>query len=67
MCAAFLGAELALPPDHIEDHAAYIADWLQVLKDNPGAFLTAAGKAQLAADYLLRLMGETHALRPPCA
>jgi len=58
LCAAFVGAELGLPPDHIEDHAAYIASWLEVLKQNPGAFLTAAGKAQLAADYLLRLMSE---------
>jgi antirestriction protein ArdC len=50
-----------LPADHIEDHAAYIGEWIGVLKDNPNAFLTAAGKAQIAADYLLRLMGEAPA------
>jgi antirestriction protein ArdC len=65
MCAAFVGAELGLPPDHIENHAAYVASWLAVLKQNPGAFLTAAGKAQLAADYLLRLMGESRGREAP--
>lgn len=58
LCAAFVGAVIGLPGDHIEDHAAYIDAWLGVLKDDPSAFVTAAGKAQVAADYLLRLMGE---------
>jgi antirestriction protein ArdC len=58
LCAAFVGAVIGLPADHLEDHASYIGEWIGVLKDNPNAFLTAAGKAQLAADYLLRLMGE---------
>ena len=65
LCAAFVGAVIGLPPDHLEDHAAYIDTWLKVMKDHPSAFLTAAGKAQLAADYLLRLMGETVASDPP--
>ena len=65
LCAAFVGAVIGLPPDHLEDHAAYIDTWLKVIKDHPSAFLTAAGKAQLAADYLLRLMGETVASDPP--
>ncbi len=67
LCSAFVGAEIGLPPDHLEDHAAYISTWLEVLKDNPGAFLTAAGKAQLAADYLLRLLGEAEAPVALCA
>lgn len=58
LCAAFVGSVIGLPSEHIEDHASYIASWLQVLKDSPSSFLTAAGKAQIAADYLLRLMGE---------
>lgn len=65
LCAAFVGAVIGLPSEHIEDHAAYIGDWLKALKDNPSAFLTAAAKAQLAADYLLRLMGEAPASEPP--
>jgi antirestriction protein ArdC len=65
LCAAFVGAVIGLPGEHIEDHAAYIGDWLKALKDNPSAFLTAAAKAQLAADYLLRLMGEAPASEPP--
>ncbi len=61
LCAAFVGAVIGLPPDHLEDHAAYIQSWLDILKEQPSAFLTAAGKAQAAADYLLHLMGETPA------
>jgi len=65
LCAAFVGAVIGLPADHIEDHAAYIGDWLKVLKGNPSAFLSAAAKAQLAADYLLRLISEAPASIPP--
>ncbi len=64
LCAAFVGAVIGLPGDNIEDHAAYIESWLKALRDNPSAFLTAAAKAQLAADYLLRFMGEAPASEP---
>jgi antirestriction protein ArdC len=55
--AAFIGAQIGLPADHIEDHASYISSWLEVLKTNPAAFLTAAAKAQTAADYVMGMMG----------
>ena len=51
--AAFLGAELGLRPDHIENHASYIASWLKVLQNDRRFIFTAAAKAQQAADYLL--------------
>lgn len=54
LTSAFLGAELGLPVNHFEEHASYIQSWLQVLTHDPSAFLTAAGKAQAAADYLRR-------------
>lgn len=53
--SAFLCAELGLTPDIRDDHAAYIASWLQVLKDDKKAIFTAASQAQKAADYLLNL------------
>jgi antirestriction protein ArdC len=56
MGAAFIGAQIGLPADHIEDHASYIASWLEVLTSNPAAFLTAAAKAQTAADWVFRAM-----------
>lgn len=65
LCAAFVGGRIGLPADHIEDHASYIATWLDIVKRDSSAFLTAAGKAQLAADYLLRLMGEALAPQAP--
>jgi antirestriction protein ArdC len=58
--AAFLCADLGITPETREDHAAYIASWLKVLKDDKRAIFTAASHAQKAADYL-------HALQPQTA
>lgn len=59
LSAAFIGATIGLPADHLEDHSAYIDGWLNALADNPSAFLTAASKAQAAADHLLQNMTGT--------
>lgn len=53
--AAFLSADLDLTPEPREDHASYIASWLQLLKNDKRAIFTAASHAQQAADYLNRL------------
>lgn len=50
--SAFLGAELGLRPDHVEDHAAYIASWLKALRGDRRFIFMAAARAQEAADYL---------------
>jgi antirestriction protein ArdC len=50
--SAFLSADLELTPEVREDHAAYIASWIKVLKDDKRAVFTAASYAQRAADYL---------------
>jgi antirestriction protein ArdC len=50
--AAFLCADLGITPEPREDHAAYLATWLQVLKNDKRAIFTAAAHAQRAADYL---------------
>ena len=57
LASAFIGAHIGLPADHLEDHASYIGGWLRALGDNPSAFLTAASKAQAAADWVLGEMG----------
>jgi antirestriction protein ArdC len=44
--AAFLCADLCITPETREDHAAYIAEWLKVLKDDKKAIFTAASHAQ---------------------
>jgi antirestriction protein ArdC len=50
--AAFLCADLDLTLEPREDHAAYIANWLQVLKADNRAIFTAASHAQRAADFI---------------
>jgi antirestriction protein ArdC len=51
--AAFLCADLRLASEPRPDHAAYIADWLRVLKQDPRALTTAAAKASAAAEYVV--------------
>jgi antirestriction protein ArdC len=53
--SAFLCADLDLTPEIREDHAAYIASWLEVLKNDKRAIFSAAAHAQKAADYLAGL------------
>ena len=55
--AAFLCADLGIAPEVREDHAAYVASWLKVLKDDKRAVFQAAAHAQRAVDYL-------HGLQP---
>src|SRR3546814_303972 len=55
--AAFLCADLGVAPEVRADHAAYVASWLQVLKDDKRAIFQAAAHAQRAVDYL-------HGLQP---
>ena len=50
--SAFLCADLDITPETREDHAAYIATWLKVLKDDKRFIFSAASHAQRAADYL---------------
>jgi antirestriction protein ArdC len=58
--SAFLAADLELTPEVRDDHAAYIASWIKVLKDDKRAIFTAASHAQRAADFL-------HGLQAPAA
>jgi antirestriction protein ArdC len=51
--AAFVAGHLGLGCEPRTDHAPYIASWLRVLGSDPRAIVTAASKAQAAADYLI--------------
>lgn len=55
--AAFLCADLGLALEPREDHAAYIASWLRVLRDDRRFIVSAAAHAQRAAAWL-------HGLQP---
>ena len=52
MGAAFLCADLGITAETRDDHASYIASWLEVLKGDKKAIFTAASKASAAAEYL---------------
>jgi antirestriction protein ArdC len=53
LTSAFLCAEACISSAVIDNETAYIEGWLSYLKSEKSAFLTAAGKAQKAADYIL--------------
>ena len=63
--SAFLCADLGITPEVREDHAAYIASWLEVLKGDKRFVFTAAGHAQRAADYLHGLQPKTEGATEP--
>jgi antirestriction protein ArdC len=56
-CSAFLCADLELTPGVREDHASYVASWIEALKNDKRAIFGAASHAQRAADFL-------HGLQP---
>jgi antirestriction protein ArdC len=54
LTAAFVGAMLGFHPTTRDDHAAYVKHWIRLLSDDKRAIITAASKAQAAADYLAK-------------
>ena len=50
--AAYLCADLGITREPRDDHAAYLAHWLKVLREDKRAIFTAAAHAQRAVDYL---------------
>jgi antirestriction protein ArdC len=61
MTAAMLCGQAGIFPPLVKHSAAYIANWLQALKDDRKLVVTAAGKAQKAADYIIGDAAEDHA------
>lgn len=56
--AAFVGSRLGIAGEHIDNHSAYLAGWLKVLRDDKRAIFKAASLAQAAADMVLEHAGE---------
>ena len=54
LTAAFLCAEAGIDQPVLENQVAYIQGWLEKFKTEPKAFVTAATRAQKAADFILR-------------
>ena len=55
LACTFLAADLELIPEIRDDHAGYIASWLQVLKNDKRVIFSAAAHALRAVDFLHRL------------
>jgi antirestriction protein ArdC len=57
--AAFLCAYLGVTPCLRDDHAHYIAHWLEIMKGDAKAIFTAAAAANRAVEYLHGLQSKT--------
>lgn len=57
--SAFLCADLGLALEPRDDHASYIASWLEVLKNDKRFIFAAAAHAQRAVEFLHRLQPHT--------
>lgn len=55
--SAFLAGHLGIAVEPRPDHAAYLASWLRVLRNDTRAVVTAAARAQQAVDFLVREAG----------
>ncbi|WP_390886999.1 zincin-like metallopeptidase domain-containing protein [Brucella pseudintermedia] len=55
--SVFVAADLGLAAEPRDDHAAYIASWVKVLKNDKRAIFQAASHAEKAVAYL-------HSLQP---
>ena len=53
LCSDIKGIKLG--EDHIQQHSAYLASWVQVLKDDKSAIFKAAAAAQRSCDYISSL------------
>ena len=53
LASAIMGVELGLPVAHLDHHASYIAEWIDLLRHDDRAILTAAARAEEAASLLL--------------
>ena len=56
--SAFIAADLGLSLEPREDHAAYLASWIKVLRGDKRAIVSAASHAERAVKFL-------HALQAP--
>jgi len=59
MGAAMWCAQAGISSTTRHDHAAYLAHWLDILRDDPRSLVTVASKAQAAVDYV-----NTHTSHP---
>ena len=55
LSACFLAADLGLEPKPADDHAGYIAFWLDVLKNDKRFIFSAASHAQKAVEFVHKL------------
>jgi antirestriction protein ArdC len=52
LASAFLCKDLGITPEVRDDHAVYIANWVQVLKNDKRAIFSTAAHAQKAVNFL---------------
>lgn len=68
LSATMLAAELGIPQgEDLENHAAYLKDWLDAMKADPSFVFKAATQASKVADFLLSFVPKADAVDAPVA
>ena len=62
LCSDIKGIRLG--ENHIQQHSAYLASWVQILKDDKSAIFRAAAAAQRTCDYLDNILIPQQAVVP---
>ena len=62
LCSDIKGIRLG--ENHIQQHSAYLASWVQILKDDKSAIFRAAAAAQRTCDYLDNILIPQQAVAP---
>jgi len=54
MCSCFMSVDLKaeMTPEHIENHKAYVQNWIQMVRDKPETLMKAIKDAENAAGYM---------------
>jgi antirestriction protein ArdC len=59
ICASYIAAHLGIDNEPRQDHAQYLSSWLKVMRADCRAIISAASKAQAAADWIIAAAGES--------
>ena len=59
LSAAFVNAYLGIAPTPRADHALYLNNWMQALKDNERAIFKASAEAQKVLNYVIELQPQS--------
>ena len=68
LASGMLACELRIPTDvdQVNQHAAYLQSWLQLMEDDENWIYKASSQASTVCDFLLRFLNQPHVPDEDC-